>query len=89
MAKKKTTPKKQTTTASPKKSTTRVIKGDTTNFSVLKSGAQVPTRKIDSIKKANPTLGKAIGKASKDKYGNNWYGDVASDAIKSGLKGKK
>lgn len=66
---------------------TRVIKGDTTKYSILKSGAQVPTRKIDSIKKANPAAGKMIGSGGKQ-YGATRYGEQASDVIKGALKRK-
>lgn len=55
--------------------------------STLKSGGDVPTRRIDSLKRANPALGKVIGKGSKGSGGMTTYGDDASDAIKKGLKG--
>jgi hypothetical protein len=47
----------------------------------------VATRRIDSIKRANPALGRVIGKGSKDRYGNTTYGDDSTDAIRAGLKG--
>jgi len=71
------------------KSKVTPAKRDTTNYSVLKQGGQVPTRRVDSIKKANPALGRVIGKPSKGSGGMKTYGDDASDAIKAGLKGKK
>ena len=55
--------------------------------SVTKSG-EVPTRRIDSLKKANPALGKVIGNGYKGSGGKTTYGDDASDAIKAGLKKK-
>jgi len=74
-----------------KKPTSKVspAKRDTTNYSVLKAGGQVPTRKIDSMKRANPNLGRVIGKPSTGSGGMKTYGDNASDAIKAGLKGKR
>jgi len=56
--------------------------------SVTRSG-EVATRRIDSMKKANPMLGKAIGKPYTGSGGKKTYGADASDAIKAGLKKKK
>lgn len=55
--------------------------------SVLKSGGEVSTRRIDSIKRANPAAARAIGKGFKGSGGMTTYGDDASDVIKSQLKG--
>jgi hypothetical protein len=55
--------------------------------SVTKSG-EVPTRKIDSMRRANPALGRAIGKPGKGSGGMDTYGPEASDWIKKGLKKK-
>lgn len=57
--------------------------------SVLKSGGEVPTSRIDSIRKANPAASRAIGKGYKGSGGMTTYGDDASDIIKSQLKGRK
>lgn len=66
---------------------TRLVKGDTTKYSMTKTG-KVPTRQVDSIKKVNPALGKLIGSGGKQ-YGTTRYGENASDAIRTGLKGNK
>lgn len=52
--------------------------------SATRSG-EVSTRRVDSIKKANPALGKVIGKPYKGSGGMDSYGPDASDAIKKGL----
>ncbi len=57
--------------------------------SVLKTGGTVPTRKIDSIRQANPKLGASIGKPYKGSGGMDTYGDDASDKIKRALKPKR
>lgn len=59
---------------------------DTTRYSALKTGGKIPTRKIDSVKKANPFMGKAIGKPYKGSGGMDTYGDDASDVIKKVIK---
>lgn len=56
--------------------------------SVTKSG-EVPTRRIDSLKRANPQLGRVIGKGSQVPGQKVRYGDASSDAIKAGLAKKK
>lgn len=54
-----------------------------------KSG-QIPAARVDSLKRANPTLARYIGSATKRTPGDmGRYGDAASDAIKAGLKKKK
>jgi hypothetical protein len=57
--------------------------------SSLKSHGQVATRRIDSIRKANPAMGRAIGKPYKGSGGMDTYGDDASDKIRASLKGGK
>jgi len=47
---------------------------------------EVANSRIDSMKKANPALGKAIGEGYKNSGGGKSYGYAASDAIKAGLK---
>jgi hypothetical protein len=65
------------------------IKRDTTaKQSALKNGGQVPTKRIDSIRKANPAMGKAIGKPYKGSGGMDTYGNDASDKIKVALRKK-
>ena len=54
--------------------------------SVLKGGKQIPTRKIDSVRKANPAMGNAIGKPYKGSGGMDSYGADASDKIKKVVK---
>ena len=56
--------------------------------SVLKSGGEVPSSKIDSMRKANPKLSQAIGPAKKNRQNKDWYGDDQSDMIRAGLKRK-
>lgn len=62
------------------------IKKDST--SVTRFG-EVPTKKIDSMNKANPKLGRAIGIPYIGTGGKKTYGPDASDAIKSGLSPRK
>lgn len=64
----------------------KTVKRDST--SVTKSG-EVATRRIDSMRKVNPSLGRAIGKPYVGSGGKKTYGPDASDAIKAGLKKKK
>lgn len=56
--------------------------------SVLKGGKQIPTRRVDSIRKVNPAAGRAIGKPYKGSGGMDTYGPDASDKIKTTLKKK-
>ena len=56
------------------------------NTSVLSGGGEVKSAKVDSMKKANPALGKVIGSGYKGSGGKTTYGADASDAIKAGLK---
>jgi hypothetical protein len=55
--------------------------------SVTRSG-QVPTSKIDSIRKANPAASQQMGKPYKGAGGMSTYGDRGSDVIKGALKKK-
>lgn len=55
---------------------------------VLKNSGLVPKSKIDSINKANPRMGAAIGKPYKGSGGMDTYGDDASDKIKLALRKK-
>lgn len=65
------------------------IKRDSTvKQSVLKNAGQVPTKRIDSIRKANPAMGRAIGKPYKGSGGMDTYGNDASDKIKGALRKK-
>lgn len=77
--------KKQT-----KSDTTKKVRvGNKNNMSALKPGGEVATRRVDSIKKANPQLGRVIGKPGVGSGGMATYGAAASDAIKAGLSKKK
>lgn len=57
--------------------------------SVLKGGQQVPTAKVDSIRKANPKLGSTINKPYKGSGGMDTYGPNDSDKIRAALKNRK
>ncbi len=56
--------------------------------SILNTGATVPTRKIDSVRKANPKVGGMIGKPYKGSGGMDTYGPDASDKIRAVIKTK-
>lgn len=51
---------------------------------------EVSNAKLDSVRKANPSLGKAIGQPVKaNKYTSAQFGANQSDLIKSAIKPKK
>ncbi len=52
-------------------------------------GKEVPTSRIDSARKANPALSRAIGKPSKGWSGTDTYRDSQADLINSALRKKK
>lgn len=67
---------------------TRLGKPSTTTR--LYPQGSVRNSQLDSIKSANPSLGKAIGKPVKaNKYTSAQFGTLQSDLIKSAIKPKK
>lgn len=59
-------------------------KGKSTPKSDTRFG-QVATSRVDSMKRANPALGRVIGKPGTGSGGRATYGPDQSDAIKAGL----
>ena len=75
-------------------------KQDTTRFSkgvsvqgkrtmATVQGKQVAKSRVDSARKANPGLNKALGKVSKGSGGMDNYRDGQADLVNAALRGKK
>lgn len=52
-------------------------------------GKEVPTSRIDSARRANPALNRALGKAGKNSGGMDEYRDSKADLVNAALKRKK
>jgi hypothetical protein len=52
-------------------------------------GKQIPSSRIDSARKANPALNRALGTNNKGSGGMDTYRDSKADLINSALKRKK
>ena len=52
-------------------------------------GKEVPTARIDSARKANPALNRALGKPGKGSGGMDEYRDSKADLVNSALRRKK
>lgn len=88
MAKKPARDPKDGTKGNPRQmKEVKVVVKKSTPKSVTSFG-EVPTRRIDSIKKANPGAGKLIGGGYKGSGGMTTYGRDQSDVIKAALKKK-